>query len=434
LNGGTASYVWTVPVGVTNPGNVSSFAVTVAGAYSVVVTNSKNGCTRSASTTVTEDKTLPTVTLNTVTLTCASLSQTLTATVGALNGGTASYVWTVPAGVTNPGNVASFAVTVPGAYSVVVTNSKNGCTRSANTTVTEDKTQPTVSLNTIALTCASLSQTLTATVGALNGGTASYVWTVPAGVTNPGNVASFAVTVPGTYSVVVTNSKNGCTKSASTTVTEDKTLPTVTLNTVNLTCASPSQTLTATVGALNGGTASYVWTVPAGVTNPGNVASFAVTVAGAYSVVVTNSKNGCTRSANTTVTQDKTQPTVSLNTVLLTCVAPSKTLTATVGALNGGTASYVWTVPAGVTNPGNVASFAVTVAGAYSVVVTNSKNGCTRSANTTVTEDKTQPTVTVDGGELTCSTLNLQLTANASGNVNYLWSGTGVSTDRPHKA
>ncbi|MFN8345778.1 MAG: hypothetical protein U0X91_12270 [Spirosomataceae bacterium] len=76
-----------------------------------------------------------------------------------------------------------------------MTNSKNGCTQSASTTVTEDKTAPTVSLNTITLTCASASQTLTATVGGLNGGTASYAWTVPAGVTNPGNVASFAVTV-----------------------------------------------------------------------------------------------------------------------------------------------------------------------------------------------------------------------------------------------
>jgi len=423
----SSSYAWTGPGGFTNA--TQNPSVTVGGTYTVTYSVTKAGvtCTASDTAIVTEDKALPTVSLNMLNLTCTSPSRTLTATVGGLNGGTASYVWTVPVGVTNPGNVASFAVTVAGAYSVVVTNSKNGCTKSASTTVTEDKTLPTVTLNTITLTCASLSQTLTATAGALNGGTASYVWTVPAGVTNPGNVASFAVTVAGTYSVVVTNSKNGCTKSASTSVTEDKTLPTVTLNTINLTCASPSQTLTATVGALNGGTASYVWTVPAGVTNPGNVASFAVTVAGAYSVVVTNSKKGCTQSANTTVTEDKTLPTVSLNTVLLTCVAPSKTLTATVGALNGGTASYVWTVPAGVTNPGNVASFAVTVAGAYSVVVTNSKNGCTRSANTTVTEDKTVPTVTVNGGELTCSTLNLQLTANASSNVNYLWSGTGVT-------
>ncbi|MCA0229192.1 MAG: hypothetical protein LCH91_01935 [Bacteroidetes bacterium] len=427
LGGGTASYAWTVPSGVTNPGNVASFTVTTAGNYSVTVTNSRNGCTASASKTVTEDKTQPTVSLNTVTLTCVTTSQTLTATVGGLNGGTASYAWTVPSGVTNPGNVASFNVTIPGTYSVTVTNSKNGCTRAATTTVTEDKTPPTVSLNTVVLTCASTSQTLTATVGGLNGGTASYVWTVPAGVTNPGNVANFAVTVAGTYSVVVTNSKNGCTRTASTTVTEDKALPTVSLNTLKLTCASPSQTLTATAGNLGGGTASYAWTVPAGVTNPGNVASFAVTVTGTYSVVVTNSKNGCTRSASTTVTQDKTQPTVSLNTIKLTCVAPSQTLTATVSGLNGGTASYVWTVPAGVTNPGNVASFAVTVAGTYSVVVTNSANGCTRNVSTTVTQDKTVPTVQVNGGELTCSTLNLTLSANASSNVTYAWTGLGVN-------
>ncbi|GAB2777157.1 hypothetical protein GCM10027275_20170 [Rhabdobacter roseus] len=422
LDGGTASYVWTVPQGVTNPGNVASFAVTVAGTYSVEVTNSANGCKASASKLVEENKTPPTVSLNTITLTCASPSQTLTATPGNLNGGTASYVWTVPGGVTNPGNVASFAVTVAGTYSVEVTNSANGCKATASKEVTENKTPTTVSLNTITLTCASPSQTLTATVGGLDGGTASYVWTVPQGVTNPGNVASFAVTVAGNYSVEVTNSANGCKASASKEVTGSTAAPTVSLNTITLTCASPSQTLTASAGNLGGGTASYVWTVPGGVTNPGNVASFAVTVAGTYSVEVTNSANGCKASASKEVTGSTTTPTVSLNTITLTCASPSQTLTASVNNLGGGTASYVWTVPGGVTNPGNVASFAVTVAGNYSVEVTNSANGCKASASKEVTENKTPPTVAVtNNGPLTCAKTSVTISATPATGASYVW-------------
>ncbi|MFN4146710.1 MAG: beta strand repeat-containing protein, partial [Runella sp.] len=409
------SYAWTVPSGVTNPGNVASFSVSVAGTYTVEVTNTSNGCKATASTTVTQDKDLPTVSLNNITLTCASSSQTLTAT--ATPSGGVSYVWTVPSGVTNPGNVASFSVSVAGAYTVEVTNTANGCKATATTTVTENKTNPTVMLNSITLTCGSPSQTLTATATPSSG--VSYAWTVPSGVTNPGNVASFSVTVPGTYSVEVTNTSNGCKATASTTVTENKTNPTVTLNPINLTCGSTSQTLTATSSPNTG--VSYAWTVPSGVTNPGNVASFSVSVAGTYTVEVTNTSNGCKATASTTVTQDKDLPTVSLNNITLTCASSSQTLTAT--ATPSGGVSYVWTVPSGVTNPGNVASFSVSVAGTYTVEVTNTSNGCKATATTTVTENKTNPTVMLNSITLTCGSPSQTLTATAtpSSGVSYAW-------------
>ncbi|MBX9784103.1 MAG: gliding motility-associated C-terminal domain-containing protein [Chitinophagaceae bacterium] len=51
-------------------------------------------------------------------------------------------------------------------------------------------------------------------------GTYNYVWTVPASVANPGNVASWNPGVSGTYSVVVTNTASGCSSaSASGTAT-----------------------------------------------------------------------------------------------------------------------------------------------------------------------------------------------------------------------
>src|SRR5574338_489602 len=113
----------------------------------------------------------------------------------------------------------------------------------------------------------------------------NYVWTVPAGVTDPGNVASFTTTVAGTYSVVITNTTTGCASvSASGTVTVNP-LPTVTVNSSTICADGTTATVTATPGAP--GTYNYVWTVPAGVTDPGNVASFTTTVAGTYSVVIT---------------------------------------------------------------------------------------------------------------------------------------------------
>lgn len=50
--------------------------------------------------------------------------------------------------------------------------------------------------------------TVTAMMSAL--GSYTYSWTVPPGVPNPGNVASFSATTPGDYSVQVTNNATGC--------------------------------------------------------------------------------------------------------------------------------------------------------------------------------------------------------------------------------
>jgi hypothetical protein len=90
-----------------------------------------------------------------------------------------------------------------------------------------------------------------------------------------------------------------------TTVLSDTNRVTVELNAINLSCASPTGTLTATVK--NGGaTPKYVWQVPQGVTDPGNVSSFGISVAGTYSVEVTNLANGCKGTATTTVGADTT--------------------------------------------------------------------------------------------------------------------------------
>ncbi|MCF6130284.1 fibronectin type III domain-containing protein [Flavobacterium sp. AS60] len=60
--------------------------------------------------------------------------------------------------------------------------------------------------------------------------------------------------------------------------------PVVTVNSSTI-CSGQSATITATPAVA--GSYNYVWTVPAGFTNPGNVASFNTSVAGTYTVVIT---------------------------------------------------------------------------------------------------------------------------------------------------
>ncbi|WP_367916635.1 hypothetical protein, partial [Leadbetterella sp. DM7] len=419
------TYTWTVPSGATNPGSVASFTATVAGTYKVKV-KSAAGCESSeASTTVTENKTKPTVTVTGGELTCATTSVTVQATASPSTGVT--YTWTVPSGVTNPGNVASFSATVAGTYSVKVKNNTTGCeSDSKSATVTSSTTKPTVTVTGGELTCATTSVTVQATASPGTGVT--YTWTVPSGVTNPGNVASFSATVAGTYSVKVKNNTTGCeSDSKSATVTSSTTKPTVTVTGGELTCATTSVTVQATASPSTGVT--YTWTVPSGVTNPGNVASFSASVAGTYSVKVKNNTTGCeSDSKSATVTSSTTKPTVTVTGGELTCATTSVTVQATASPGTGVT--YTWTVPSGVTNPGNVASFSATVAGTYSVKVKNNTTGCeSDSKSATVTSNTSIPTVTVNNGQLTCTTTTVKLTANGSpAGVTYSWTGPGGFT------
>ncbi len=78
-----------------------------------------NGCDSLLSSSATlVDPGLPVVTVNSPVI-CNGASTTVTATPAVP--GNYTYVWTVPAGFPNPGNVASFATNVPGDYTVVIT-------------------------------------------------------------------------------------------------------------------------------------------------------------------------------------------------------------------------------------------------------------------------------------------------------------------------
>src|SRR5690606_29451502 len=88
---------------------------------------------------------------------------------------------------------------------------------------------------------------------------------------------------------------NGCTATASETVTLDDTLPTPAIanNGLELSCNITSLTLTASGGV------SYSWSNGSNVV--GTSAAFEVTEAGTYTVTVTG-ENGCTATASETVT------------------------------------------------------------------------------------------------------------------------------------
>jgi hypothetical protein len=204
-NVATYTYIWSGPSGyaATSRTNV----VSTPGAYTVTVTNPVNGCSATASTTVLQDITAPSSSAtNDGPISCAKTTVTMTA-----NPATGvTYSWS------GGGTLRTKTVTTAGTYTVTVTNTTNGCTSVASTIVTGETTTPNSSAsNDGPLTCSKTTVTLTA-----NPATGvTYAWS------SGGTSRTKVVTTAGTYTVTVTNNSNGCTSLATTTVSENKSVP-----------------------------------------------------------------------------------------------------------------------------------------------------------------------------------------------------------------
>ena len=406
-----ATYIWntgerTKKITVTEPGN-----------YWLEVSYERNGCAKYAFITIEEDieKPLVTITGNDE-LTCTTTSITLDASSSTVQG-TASYLWSTGA------TTATIAVTESGDYDVTVTDSDNGCsTTSGVFTVIQDITEVVATITGGSeLNCTTTSITLDASSSTVQG-TASYLWSTGA------TTATIAVTEPGDYNVMVTDSDNGCsTTSGVFIVAQDiiDVVATITGDFSELTCSIGSITLDASSSTVQGD-ASYVWYNDGELIEGEMNSTLIVSEVGNYTVLVTDADNGCsTLSDAFIVTEDGT---LVVATIIgdseLNCTTTSITLDASSSTVQGA-ATYLWNTGA------TSATIEVTESGDYSVTVTDSDNGCsTLSELFTVTEDVTPVVALISGSnEINCLG-SIVLDASSStvqGTASYLWN-TGATT------
>ena len=389
VTGGTSpfTYLWS------NGATTSSISNLVAGVYSVSVTD-KNGCSASATVTITQPTRLVLSITSTAT-SCGGINGTVTVSA---SGGTSpySYAWS------NGATTASVSNLAAGNYNVVVTDA-NGCKATASVTVSAS-TNLTVSVAGVNAACGANNGTATATI---IGGTAPFTYLWNTGATS----ASISGLGAGTYSVVVTD-KNGCTGTASVVITASSSI-TVSISKTNATC-NGNNTGSATATA-SGGTApyTYVWS------NGATTATISNLVAGIYSVTATD-KNGCTATASTIVAQPAA---VILTTSSTPTSCGSSNGSASVVAV-GGTAPYKYAWSNGATT----ASISNLASGTYTIVVTDA-NGCTGTA-TVVVAASTGLSVSITGVNASCGASNGSATVSVSGGTapfTYSWSN-GATT------
>jgi hypothetical protein len=394
----------------TGPNNfVDSVQITqasVAGLYTLTVTG-PNGCTSTATASIIENNDSPVVSVSGGgTLTCTTTQLPLNAIISTPG---ATGVWTGP-GFTDPN--PNTTTTQPGVYTFTVT-ALNGCVSAPQLTLTQNITPPqNVSATGGLLNCSFPTINLAGSTTTTN---VDYRWTGPGGFVS--TQQNPAVSNPGTYILVVTNLANGCTSSDTTVVTQDPTVPDLSVTTDTITCANPSVTLSTTTTTPG---VTFKWTGPNGFTS--TLEDPVVSISGNYQLIAT-ALSGCTSSFAITVPLNTTTPNVSASGLTLSCAAPN-------GALTGNSTtpgvSFRWTGPNNFIS--NQPNPIVNEIGVYTLVVT-APNGCTNQTTVNVLPDFGIPQISATGGTISCLIPSVQLTASSNpANVNWNWSGPGGLT------
>ncbi|MBN8683480.1 MAG: PKD domain-containing protein [Chitinophagales bacterium] len=435
LSGNNFSYLWSEGVGATIVSGKDGLQplISTPGQYMLLATNTDNGCTATATTTVMQNITPPTVDAGTGgLLTCTAQSLSLSGTASAQ--GTLSMEWSkqgTSAGIISGINTLQPIVGQPGWYTLSVTDQLNGCKAVDSVEVNSNIVLPpaAVSVNGI-LTC-------TITTLQLQGSTASgpeysFSWTAPPTgmISANGNTLTPTIDGPGTYLLSVSNNTTGCTNTASVAVQENITPP--------VADAGADKTLNCqiTQTPLNGNAsvmpAQFAWTAAAGGQIIGNANSANITAgaAGTYRLIVTNPQNGCTDEDEVQVAIDTIAPAGSISAPApLTCKTLQLSLQAQV--TQPANAIAQWSSSNGfIVSGANTLTPLVNRAGIYQLLLRNPQNGCTRTLQTSVSQDTAAPIVVINPADsITCTTTQVSLNATGSSSgaaFQNIWSGPQI--------
>ena len=394
-SGGISPYIYNWSDGTTS----SSISGLSAGVYSVTITDS-NGCTNSASATLTSPNS-PTISVSGTNPFCnGSTNGSATAVAG---GGTSpyQYVWITGA------NTSLISSISDGTYSVTVTDA-NSCTSSGSVTLT-GPVSLTGTLSATNVTCNGLANG--SIISNVSGGTPgySYLWS------SAGTTSTVTGLISGTHTVTATDSKS-CTLTLSIAVTQPMALN-LTISKTDPACSLANGSAIATV---SGGTSpySYLWS------NTVTLSSISNVTAGAYTVTVTDA-NGCTVSKSSNLS-NLSGPTAFTSGTNVTCNGGTDgTVTAT---LSGGISPYTYLWSAGQ----NTAVISGLSAGVYTVTITDN-NSCTSTSAINLSQPSPLTVSKLSSSDVSCAGNadgSISVTASGgNGTYTYLWNdGQSTST------
>jgi gliding motility-associated-like protein len=383
-----------------------------AGNQTVTLTvNSNEGCSDQVTHTVNIPNTLTVQVTSSTDISCFGASDG-SATAMA-SGGTTPYTYSWN---TTPAQTTATATNLPaGTWTVTVTDDAN-CTATASVIINNAAPLNVSITNVQHVTCNGLSNGQ-ATAQVTGGtGTINYSWN-----TTPVQTTATATNLAaGTWTVTVTDGNN-CIGSASVQITEPQPLV-VQASSVNISCFGQNNGQLSAAANGGTGTISYSWnTAP-----PSNSQTVNNVPAGNYTVTATD-QNGCTATAQATVTQPS-QIVLQTTYTNVTCPGGNDGAATVQGSGGTGTLSYAWnTLP-----PATGSSVSNLTAGTYTVIATD-QNGCQASATVTITELSVPMQHSAQVTNVTCGGMSnggIDLTmTQGTGPFQFSWSNGASSED-----
>ena len=406
---GATSYSWTPSNGLSST-TVSNPLANPNSTTTYTVTGTSNGCTGSASITVTVN---PPASISATPANPSYCTGSNGVQINAAGGSGNNYIWTPATGLSNANIANPLASPASNTTYTVTGANSNGCSGSATVSVAVH--------NPPALNITPSNPTI-CTGGSIQlfvSGANTYSWSPSSGLnTTSGSVVTANPTGIGPHTYTVTGTDvYGCTNTSTVTVTATNSpAVTVSANIQPPYCQGQTVILTPSITG-----ASYLWTPTNQTTN-----SIGVSSTGTYSVAVTN-PSGCTgtyTSAPLTVTINQ-NPTVPVISVTPNPACAGQAVSFSTSSPGPG---YTWSGPNGfhytVQNPPTINSVGILSTGNYTLTVTNTE-GCSAVSNV-INLVVNDTNVTITGDPTVCSGQYDTLTATQG--TSYLWAPGGQTT------
>jgi gliding motility-associated-like protein len=394
--------------------------------FTLVVTNTINGCTHSDTVEVLLDENLPEAiaTVNEI-LTCAIPLVTLDGSASTSPSGNLAFEW-YDASNQLISNLESVDVNLPGIYTLTITDTQNGCTSTTSTQVNQDIIPPIAEAGeSLFLTCGNDLVTLNGSgSGAAN---LSFEW-FDDNATIIGNTASLEVASAGIYNLLVTNTENGCTANDQTEVLIDTNVPAVEAGIGGVLTCGIQELLLEGTASNSGLNMAYEWQNAAGNTL-GNLLTLFINEPGTYTLIVTDTILNCTAQDEVMVTENMVDPFAQIDQIsALNCTDQSLVLNAG-GSIPIGNLDFTWsTLDGNVLSGINTLNPEIDEPGTYLLTVTDLINGCTDTATILISQDNQLPEVNIDEPSLlTCVITEQELSAinsSVGNDFDYSWTSS----------
>jgi len=416
--GATLSYQWKLNGNnITNATNATnaSFTALNSGDYTVTITNSSNNCVATSSAITVSANTTPSAVVSPTGAVSVCQGAALTLSANVVTG--LSYQWKLNGNDIPNATGNTFSATQAGDYTVFVSAGNNCTTLSATTTLSLNPL-PTATITPAA--SATICQGASVVLNANTGTGLTYQWKLNGGNISGATNASYTANAAGDYTVQVTNA-NTCSQTSSVQTVTVNALPTATATAAGATtfCQGNSVVLNANTGT----GLTYQWKLNGGNISGATNAAYTANAAGSYTVEVTNA-NTCTQVSNALA--------VTVNPLPTSVITPAGSTTYCTGGsvvLNANTGTgltYQWRRDGinltGATNN----SYTATVAGDYTLIVTNT-NACSATSSVVPVTINPLPAATATAASTTtfCLGGSVVINANTGTNLNYQWKLNG---------